>query len=139
MHHYHSPTNRRSCTSYDDVNIEMKRLNSIDFKKSWSFGLKNSWDTSEEMRVQKSAANFDMVNSLWRRNYLKDRGLIFKEEIYRSNWFPLAELPPSLLFHHFDRAVPKELDVRQLPYLSRELLAKSREKDNNWIFTHIFG
>lgn len=102
--------------SYDDVNIEMNRLNSIDFKKSWSLGLKSLIEALEEMQVQKSAANFDMVNRLWRGNYLKNRGLIFKEEIYCSNWFPIVELPPSLLFHHFGRAVPKELDVRQLPY-----------------------
>lgn len=102
--------------SYDDVNIELNRLNSINFKKSWASGLQVVIDLFEEQQVPKSEINYDDVNRIWQTIHLHDKHPIEQSEVYYSNWFPITELPQKLNFHRFKYAIPSGFDVRTLPY-----------------------
>jgi len=102
--------------SYDDINIELIRLNSINFKKSWAEGLKLLLDELEEQQIPKSAENFDEVNKFWQTNFLDNKHPISTPEVYFSNWFPIVELPPILRFHKFKSFLPKDFKVDTLYY-----------------------
>jgi hypothetical protein len=102
--------------SYDDVNIELSRLNSINFKKSWASGLKSLLDFLEEHNVVKSNNNYDEVRSLWQTVYLHNRQPLQKSETYLSNWFPIVDLPKVLRFHKFKYAIPYGFDLNSLPF-----------------------
>lgn len=102
--------------SYDDVNIELNRLNSINFKKSWAEGLKSLLELLEEQNVPKSSPNFNEVNQLWQTIFLHNKLPVEKTEIYSSNWFPIVELPKVLRFHKIKYAIPPGFNVEDLPF-----------------------
>ncbi len=43
--------------SYDDINIEIVRLNAVDFKKAWAKGLQDLLDAFEKQNVPKDPAD----------------------------------------------------------------------------------
>lgn len=102
--------------SYDDVNIELNRLNSINFKKSWAEGLKNLLDLFEDQKVPKSEKNYAEVNNLWQTVYLNNKEPISSSEVYFSNWFPIVELPNHLRLHKIKYAIPHKFDINTLPF-----------------------
>ena len=110
------PIHVDSNLSHDDVNIELNRLNSISFKKSWAEGLKRLIELLEEHKVLKSLPNFGEVNRLWEAAFLQNKQPIEKQEIYSSNWFPIIEMPKSLRFHKIKYAIPKGFELSSLPY-----------------------
>lgn len=102
--------------SYDDINIELNRLNSINFKLSWATGLSNLIELFEEHQVPKDSQNFQDVKELWNTVVLHSKRVAHRSEIYASNWFPFVELPQKLRFHKFKYAIPKGYNVNRLPY-----------------------
>lgn len=102
--------------SYDDVNIELNRFNSINFKQSWSSGLAILLELLEEHNVPKENQNFQAVKELWNNVILRNKRVIEQKEIYTSNWFPIVELPAVLKFHKFRYAVPRDFNINSLPY-----------------------
>ena len=102
--------------SYDDINIELVRLNSIDFKSSWAIGLQDLLVTLEEQNVPKNAPDPEKSNLLYKQIFLQGKSVIDKNEIYDSNWFPIISFPNELCFHKFDWRIPKETDIRKLTY-----------------------
>lgn len=110
------PLHIDSFLSYDDVNIELNRYNSINFKNSWADGLKMLLERFEEDNVPRSRNNYEEVSSLWNGVYLQDKRPINQEEIYVSNWFPITEIPDNLRFHKFNKIIPNDYDIKSLPY-----------------------
>ena len=110
------PLHIDSSLSYDDVNIELNRLNSINFKKSWADGLQRVVELFEDQSVPKSEIDYNRVNELWQTISLHDKHPVEKKEVYFSNWFPILKLPKKLNFHRLNYAIPKEFDVRTLPF-----------------------
>ena len=102
--------------SHDDINIELVRLNSIDYRQSWAKGLNELIDTLEKQKVYKKDSNQEKSNSLYHQIFLHDREIIQKEEIYDSNWFPILSFPEELRFHDFEASLPKNFDVRTLTF-----------------------
>ena len=102
--------------SYDDINIEIVRLNAIDFKKSWAKGLQDLLDAFEKQNVPKNPADHSKSNLLYQQIFLHDKQAIKKEEIYDSNWFPIVSFPKELRFHRFDWRLPNDIDVRTLTF-----------------------
>jgi len=102
--------------SYDDINIEIVRLNGIDFKKSWAIGLKDLIEALEKQKVPKEKPNPGRSNLLHQQIFLHDKGVIEREEMHDSNWFPIVSFPSELRFHKFDKLIPKNYDIRKLPY-----------------------
>ncbi|RIV51352.1 TIR domain-containing protein [Flagellimonas taeanensis] len=102
--------------SYDDINIDIVRLNAIDFKKSWANGLRDLLETLEKQSIPKYSPDPTRSNKLYQQIFLFDKGVIEKEEVYDSNWFSITSFPNELRFHNFDWRLPKRFDVRDLPF-----------------------
>jgi hypothetical protein len=102
--------------SYDDINIELVRLNSIDFKTSWAKGLQDLLDTLEKQNVPKNNPNPNKSNLLYQQIFLQGKSVIEKDEIYDSNWFPIISFPEELRFHKYEWRLPKDFDVRKLTF-----------------------
>jgi hypothetical protein len=102
--------------SYDDINIELVRLNSIDFKSSWAKGLQDLLDAFEKQNVPKNAPNPNKSSLLYQQIFLQGKSVIEKNEIYDSNWFPIISFPDELRFHDYDWRLPKKFDVRTLTF-----------------------
>ena len=102
--------------SYDEINIEIVRLNSIDFRASWANGLKDLLDALEKNKVFKAVADPTKSNLLYQQIFLHDKRSIEKKEVYDSNWFPIISFPEELRFHDFEKHTPKNFDVRTLTY-----------------------
>ena len=102
--------------SYDDINIEIVRLNAIDFKKSWAIGLKDLLEALEKQSVPKNSPDPAKSNLLYQQIFLHDKSVIEKEEIYDSNWFSIFSFPNELRFHDYDWRLPNNFDVRELTF-----------------------
>ncbi|GHV34963.1 TIR domain-containing protein [Bacteroidia bacterium] len=102
--------------SYDDINIELNRLNSIDFKTSWAKGLQDLLEALEKQNVPKNAPDPNKSNLLYQQIFLQGKAVIEKDEIYDSNWFPIISFPEELRFHDYDWRLPKRFDVRTLTF-----------------------
>lgn len=102
--------------SYDDINIDIVRLNAIDFKKSWATGLKDLLEALEKQNIPKNSPDPAKSNLLYQQIFLHDKSVIEKEEIYDSNWFSILSFPEELRFHDYDYRLPKNFDVRELTF-----------------------
>jgi hypothetical protein len=115
--HFIIPLHIDSNLSYDEINIDLVRLNSINFKSSWHIGLLKLLEKLEEDNIPKSAQeNFELVNNLWQNIYLNGRSSIQSEELYSSNWFPITELPQTLYFHKFSPLLPNNFRMWRCKY-----------------------
>lgn len=103
--------------SYDEINIEIVRINAIDFKQSWAAGLKDLIDFLERQNVPKEIPDKTKSNLLYQQIFLHNKGPIDKEEYYDSNWFPIISFPDELRFHDFGRGIiPKSFDESILTF-----------------------
>lgn len=102
--------------SYDDINIDIVRLNAIDFKKSWASGLRDLLESLEKQNVPKNSPDLAKSNQLYQQIFLHDKSVIEKEEIYDSNWFSITSFPDELRFHEFGKKIPKGFDTRTLTF-----------------------
>lgn len=102
--------------SYDDINIDIVRLNAIDFKKSWAAGLKDLLEALEKQNVPKNAPDPDRSNELFQQIFLHNRGVVQENDVYDSNWFPLLAFPDELCFHDFDYRIPRGTELNSLPF-----------------------
>jgi hypothetical protein len=115
--HFIIPLHIDKNLSYDDINIDLVRLNSINFKTSWRSGLLNLIAKLDDDKVQRSNdVNYDLINNLWQTIYLNERKTIEQEELYSSNWFPITELPTFLHFHKFSSSVPYKFQMWKCKY-----------------------
>jgi len=119
--HFIIPLHIDKGLSYDEINIDLVRLNSINFKSSWHAGLLQLLDKFNEDNVPKSdLGNFELVNQLWQNIYLNNRRPIENEELYSSNWFPINQLPVTLNFHEFSDSVPSNYQMWKCKYPARK-------------------
>jgi len=102
--------------SYDDINIELLRLNSIDFKTSWAKGLQDLLEALKKQNVPQNAPDPDKSNLLYQQIFLQGKSVIKKDEVYDSNWFPIISFPAELRFHRYEGRLPKKFDVRTLTF-----------------------
>ena len=102
--------------SYDDLNIDIVRINAVDFKNSWALGLQDLIAALMKQNTPKSSPDYNKSNLLYQQIFLYNKGVVSKEEIYDSNWFPIESFPEWLRFHDFEKYIPKGFDLRTLPY-----------------------
>lgn len=103
---------------HGDVTIELTRVNSVSFEKSWASGLAGLLEKLEKDSVLKSPA-FDRsaVNQWWRTKFSASAGVRLEPESYYSNWFPIVELPADVYFHSVTRRGIGKVEVAEnLPY-----------------------
>ena len=117
--HYIIPLHIDRNLSYDDINIDLVRLNSINFKESWHKGLIQLVEKLNEDRVPVKEKNFAEVGSIWKDIILNNKATIEKEEVYSSNWFQITALPSTLHFYRFSTLVPNSFQMWKCKYPSR--------------------
>lgn len=79
---------------YDDTNIELQRLNSVDFSTSWAAGLAALLHCLNEAGIPRKANfNPDAVSTWWRSNFGADIGVSPDADTYLSNWYEIESLP----------------------------------------------
>lgn len=102
--------------SHDDVNIDLLRINSINFKDSWVEGLKALKELFIDDRVPVSSEKDKELDNIINTLYNNDYSIIEKEEQHSSNWFPIISIPEKIYFHRFEYAVPADFKLEDLPY-----------------------
>jgi hypothetical protein len=83
-----------------EVNIQISRLNAVEFRQGWADGLRQLVKKLQQDEVPKDPRfNPSAVASWWREN--RDYGSIVSEEPeeHLSNWFPIKALPPTTYMH----------------------------------------
>jgi hypothetical protein len=85
--------------SFDKINIELNRLNTIDFSKSWINGFVELLQSLNNSNIPKNAEDANLSNEIFRNIFLSNRIIINKDEVYNSNWFSIISFPPYLYFH----------------------------------------
>lgn len=103
---------------HGDVTIELTRVNSVGFERSWAAGLASLLEKLELDAVPKSAA-FDRsaVNQWWRTQFSASAGVRREEESYLSNWFPILSLPTDVYYHPLSRRGIGKIEITEgLPY-----------------------
>jgi len=100
----------------EDINIEILRLNTVNFKTSWARGLQTLLEALQEAGVPKVPVDFARSETIYQQVFLHNKRPVKRPERYESNWFPISSIPPYLHFYRFGTLVPKDLDVRTLPF-----------------------
>jgi hypothetical protein len=102
---------------HSDITIEITRVNTVPFAKSWGAGLAKLLEKLEEDKVHKDPKfNRTAVNDWWRTQFSAEQGLRREPEEYLSNWFPVT-LPTHIYFHSLNRRTIGKLEVPDtLPY-----------------------
>jgi len=88
-----------SSLSFAEINIQLNRLNAIDFTQSWIKGLRDLLESFENNKIPKNLENISLSNELYTKIFLHERTVIQKDEIYDSNWFRVKSFPEYLYFH----------------------------------------
>ena len=103
---------------YQDINIQLNRLNAIDFSESWAVGLRQLLEKLELDRVAKDPRfTPDSVAAWWTGEYGPGYAVLRETEEYLSNWFRIESLPESLFVHALPSFVTfDELKVLPFPF-----------------------
>jgi hypothetical protein len=104
---------------HSEVTIELTRINSIEFGKSWAAGLATLLQKLETDAVPKVPAfNRAAVNDWWRSQFGAAHGIRKEPEIVVSNWFKVEKLPATLYEHRIAREKPGlvDFDTDSLPH-----------------------
>lgn len=110
------PLNIDPSLSYDDINIELVRLNAINFRNNWGTGLQDIIKFLEDNQISKNEINPQRSNDLYSQLFQDHNVVVDKDEIYDSNWFRVNSFPDKLHFHEFDWRMPKRLSPEKLSF-----------------------
>ena len=105
---------RIDAISYDDMNIEMKRLNAIDASSGWANALARLLEKLEKDQVPQTTGQHDAVNAFWREQFDGASSVSAKPDELVSNYFPIRELPDTVYLHASSRA--DKINPAVLPY-----------------------
>jgi hypothetical protein len=102
---------------HNDITIEITRINTVPFARSWGAGLATLLKKLEEDGISKDPKfNRTAVNEWWRTQFSAEQGLRQEPEEYLSNWFPVT-LPTHIYFHSLSRRdIGKVEAAPTLPY-----------------------
>lgn len=97
---------------HGQMNIELKRLNAVDFQTGWANGLKCLLDKFEEDSVEKNPSfNATAAAAWWRDQFSANAGIRQRPEEYLSNWFPIKALPDNIYYHLLSRPARANSDA----------------------------
>lgn len=84
---------------FDEINIELSRVNAVDFSESWATGLKQLIAKLEKDQTPKDARfGPDTVRAWWENETATGSGLSESDESHFSNWFRIR-LPDHIYVH----------------------------------------
>ena len=101
-----------------EINIQLSRLNTIEFKRGWAPGFANLLRKLDEDGIAKSpAVTPASVTCWWRTHFSATEGVSAEPEEYLSNWFPITSWPDTLYFHQLSTS-PGNLNglLADIPY-----------------------
>lgn len=95
--------------SFDDIPIEVNRLDVADFSHSWSFGLSRLLKILEEDKIPRTIdAGPATAADRWKSSHKEAEYLSQSREEYSSNRFIVTEMPKRISFHRLDALSPFE-------------------------------
>jgi len=101
---------------YQDINIQLNRLNAIDFSTSWAAGLKRLLEKLELDGVPKDPRfSPSSVAYWWSEGGNPGKSILHCAEVYRSNWFPIEQLP-EIAYLHSVPTFAERSDFWDLPF-----------------------
>lgn len=107
---------------HSDINIQLARLNAIDFRLGWAQGLRFLLEKLERDGIAKDARfSPDSVTEWWQTSRETDAKVIRTPEDYLSNWYAIRRLPQALYVHSITRTQERSLNPRNFPYPIRQL------------------
>ena len=102
---------------HSDINIQLARLNAIDFRQGWAQGLRSLLEKLERDGVAKDARfSPDSVAEWWQTSRETDAKVIRTPEEYLSNWYAIRRLPKALYVHSIAKTQERSLNPRTFPY-----------------------
>jgi len=127
--------------SYDDINIEIVRLNAIDFKKSWATGLQDLLEALEKQNTPKSDADHSKSNSLYQQIFLHNKGIVEKFEKLLNTYFS-SDKPnviglPSVAYYagelnlsanYFGDLIKKETGKSAQEYIQNKIIETAKNR-----------
>ena len=85
---------------FQDINIQLNRLNVIDFSNSWAAGMKRLLEKLELDGVRKDPRfSPRSVADWWVGGDGPGQSVVHSPEVYRSNWFSIEALPEVAYLH----------------------------------------
>lgn len=102
---------------HGDETIEITRINSVQFHRSWAAGFAILLEKLTTDRVPKDPQFSQMaVADWWRMKFSAEQGIRKETEEYLSNWFT-ARIPPRVYYHTVSRKSIGKIEVpMDLPY-----------------------
>ncbi len=104
---------------YNEMNIELARLNAIDFSKSWAAGLARLLKKLNEDGVAHNTNTPAVVNAYWREHHSSTTGLRDEPEPYLTNFFP-STTPESVHVHTLRKGATISVDALSYPAIKHE-------------------
>ena len=106
---------------FQDINIQLNRLNAIDFRAGWASGLRQLVTKLEVDGVPKHP-NFSpsSVATWWSGNGRPGSTILHESEEYVSNWFAIESLPEVLYLHSVPQFVTFD-DLKSMPFPFRKV------------------
>ncbi len=107
----------------DDINIELNRLNYIDFAHGLAVGYSQLLDVLEKEGIPRDPRfSPDAVTRWWRTHYPATAGVVATPERYLSNWFEFSQTPKKLRLPSIE---PEDSFARAVEEQTLELPAPS--------------
>lgn len=101
---------------YQDINIQLNRLNAIDFSNGWAAGLSKLVEKLELDGVPKDERFSPSSVAEWWSNVGNPGNSVLRSpEVYRSNWFAIEDLP-EIAYLHSVPAFAQRNDFRDLRF-----------------------
>lgn len=106
---------------YQDINIQLSRLNAIDFSAGWASGLSRLIEKLEHDCVRKDPRfSPSSIASWWSRSGNPGQSVLQSPEEYVSNWFAIESLPDVVYLHSLPPFVRFD-DLKVLPFPFRKV------------------
>lgn len=107
---------------FGEVQIQLSRLNAIDFQNGWAQGLGSLVEKLEADGVEKdSRFSPEAVAEWWRSSTGTENRLIDTPEEYLSNWFAIRRMPGSVYLHSTKRTSKALIDSEDYKYPTSQM------------------
>ena len=101
---------------YQDINIQLNRLNAIDFSNGWAPGLKRLAGKLELDGIPNDPRfSPSSVADWWSGGGNPGKSVLHSAEVYKSNWFPIEQLPEVAYLHSVPNFAERS-DFWDLPF-----------------------
>lgn len=89
---------------HGDMNIELARLNALNFSQNWASGLRDLLSRLEKDSVPRRLHEpVNVVSAWWRERHSSEEGVAGDAESHTSNWLQVLAPPEKVFFHEISR------------------------------------